>query len=107
MRTTILNLMMGRSDDNRTQKFSNYVHIKKMRTKNKVALAVELSICLITLIYILRLYISLVMRKPVFGICENKDADQLCGNRTADRRLCFRYTDGTIPLLSKSDTSSL
>ena len=36
--------LSGRSDDNRTQKFSNYVHIKKMRTKNKVALAVELSI---------------------------------------------------------------
>ena len=33
------------------------------------------------------------MRKPFvcFFICENKDADQ---------RLCFRYTDSTIPLLS-------
>ena len=37
--------LSGCSDNNRTQKFSNYVHIKKMRTKNKVALAVELSIC--------------------------------------------------------------
>ena len=36
---------------------------------------------------------SHVMRKPDFCICENKDADQLCGNRTADQRLCFRYTD--------------
>ena len=36
--------LSGRSDDNRTQKFSNYVHISKMRSKNKVALAVELSI---------------------------------------------------------------
>ena len=35
---------------------------------------------------------SLVMRKPDFCICENKAADQLCGNRTADQRLCFRYT---------------
>ena len=34
----------GRSDDNRTQKFSYYLHILKMRSKNKVALAVELSI---------------------------------------------------------------
>ena len=34
----------GRSDDNRTQKFSYYLHIYKMRAKNKVALAVELSI---------------------------------------------------------------
>ena len=43
--------------------------------------------------------LSLVMRKPAFGICENKDADQLRGNREADQRLCFRYTDSTIPLL--------
>ena len=27
---------------------------------------------------------SLVMRKPDFCICENKDADQLRGNREAD-----------------------
>ena len=47
------------------------------------------------------------MRKPAFCICENKDADQLRGNREADQRLCFRYTDSTIPLLSKSETSSL
>ena len=67
------------------------------------------------------------MRKPAFCICENKDADQLrgnreadqrlCfrykdadqlrGNREADQRLCFRYIDSTIPLLSKSKISSL
>ena len=35
------------------------------------------------------------MRKPFFCICENKDADQLRGNREADQRLCFRYTDST------------
>ena len=29
------------------------------------------------------------MRKPAFCICENKDADQLRGNREADRRLFF------------------
>ena len=29
------------------------------------------------------------MRKPDFCICENKDADQLRGNREADQRLCF------------------
>ena len=44
------------------------------------------------------------MRKPAFCICENKDADQLRG---ADQRLCFRYVDSTIPLLSKSEISSL
>ena len=43
------------------------------------------------------------MRKPVFGICEKKDADQLRGNREADQRLCFRYTDSKIPLLPKSE----
>ena len=47
------------------------------------------------------------MRKPDICICENKDADQLRGNREADQRLCFRYTDSTIPLLSKSEISSL
>ena len=45
---------------------------------------------------------SLVIRKPAFCICENKDADQLRGNREADQRLCFRYIDSTIPLLSNA-----
>ena len=47
------------------------------------------------------------MRKPAFCICENKDADQLRGNREADQRLCFRYTDSTIPLLPKSEIANL
>ena len=47
------------------------------------------------------------MRKPDFCICENKDADQLRGNREADQRLCFRYTDSTTPLLPKSEILSL
>ena len=47
------------------------------------------------------------MRKPAFCICENKDADQLRGNREADQRLCFRYIESTIPLLPKSEISSL
>ena len=51
--------------------------------------------------------VSHIMRKPFFCICENKDADQLRGNREADQRLCFRYTDSTIPLLPKSEISSL
>ena len=45
--------------------------------------------------------------KPTICIGENKDADQLRGNREADQRLCFRYLDNTIPLLSKSKISSL
>ena len=47
------------------------------------------------------------MRKPAFCICENIDADQLRGNSEADQRLCFRFTDSRIPLLSKSEISSL
>ena len=45
--------------------------------------------------------------KTVFCICENKDADQIRGNREADQRLCFRYTDSTIPLLPISEISCL
>ena len=47
----------------------------------------------------LRLYEPRHEKNPDFCICENKDADQLCGNREADQRLCFRYTGSTIPLL--------
>ena len=46
------------------------------------------------------------MRKPTICIGENKGADQLRGNREADQRLCFRYSDSTIPLLLKSEISS-
>ena len=42
---------------------------------------------------------KLLMRK--------KGADQLRSNCEADQRLCFRYTDSTIPLLLKSEISSL
>ena len=47
------------------------------------------------------------VRKPDFCICENKDTDQPRGNREADQRLCFRYTDSTTPLLPKSEISCL
>ena len=46
------------------------------------------------------------MGKPTICICENKGADQLCGNREADQRLCFRYTDSKISLFLKSEISS-
>ena len=42
-----------------------------------------------------------------FCISENKDADQLRGNREADQRLCFRYIASTIPLLPTYKISSL
>ena len=47
------------------------------------------------------------MRKPAFCICENKDADQLRGEREADQCLYFRYKDSTIPLLPIYEISSL
>ena len=51
-------------------------------------------------IKILMVHVSHLMRKPTICICENKDTDQLCGNREADQRLCFRYTDSTVsPLI--------
>ena len=46
------------------------------------------------------------MRKPI-SIYENKGADQLRSNCEADQRLCFRNTDSTIPLHSKSKIYSL
>ena len=49
---------------------------------------------------------SRLMGKPTMCIGENKDADQLRGNREPDQRLCFPYTDSTIPLLLKSEISS-
>ena len=57
--------------------------------------------------WILNMNMSRVVRKPAFCIYENKDADQLRGNHEADQRLCFRYIDRTIPLLSKSEISSI
>ena len=46
------------------------------------------------------------MGKPTICIGENKDADQLRGNHEADQRLCFRYSDSTIPLLLIFEASS-
>ena len=38
------------------------------------------------------------MRKPDFCLCENKGADQLRSNCEAVKRLCFHYSDSTVPL---------
>ena len=51
-------------------------------------------------------YMSRLMGKPTICIGENKDADQLRGNREADQRLCFRYSDSTIPPLLNCKISS-
>ena len=47
------------------------------------------------------------MRKSGFCLCDDKGPDQLRSYCEADQRLCLRYTDSTIPLLSKSGISSL
>ena len=52
-------------------------------------------------------HMSLVMRKPDFRIYENKDADQLCGNREADQRLCFRYTAQFVSDLVRNPENQL
>ena len=46
------------------------------------------------------------MKKSVY-IFKNKDADQLHSNHTADQPVCFHYIDSIIPLLSKSEISSV
>ena len=51
------------------------------------------------------LYMSHRMGKPTICNCENKDADKLRG-QDQPQRLCFRYTDSTLPLLLKSESSS-
>ena len=49
---------------------------------------------------------SRLVGKPTICICENKGVDQLRGNREADQRLCFRYSDSTISPLLNSKISS-
>ena len=46
------------------------------------------------------------IRKPTICICKNKGAGQLRGKSEADQRLCFRYTDSTIPYLLQFNISS-
>ena len=56
------------------------------------------------------------MRKSALCICENKGADQLrgnptadqqlCGNPAADQHLCFRYEESLYFLHSKFQASS-
>ena len=44
-------------------------------------------------------HLSCVIRKPECNLCENKGADQLCSNCTADQRLCFCFMSSKFPLL--------
>ena len=82
-----------------------------MRTSNAIFRRNKQECLLIAFSPIPSLYFQWILfeprhEKPGFCICENKDADQLRGEREADQRLCFRYTDSTIPLLPKSEISS-
>ena len=45
-------------------------------------------------------------KKTAFCTCENKDADQLCSKHYGSAP-CFRYMDSAIPLLPKSEITSL
>ena len=47
-------------------------------------------------------HLSRPMGKPTICIGENKGADQLRSSCEADQRLCFRYSDSTIPLLEET-----
>ena len=49
-----------------------------------------ISFAAIFAICICRLYEPRYEKTGFLHICENKDADQLRGNREADQRLCFR-----------------
>ena len=46
------------------------------------------------------------LEKISFYQCENKGADQLCSNYTADQQLYFGYMDSTVPLILVSKISS-
>ena len=52
----------------------------------------DILVCCIPCLY----QMSHDVRKPDFCICENKDADQLRGNREADLRLCFRICKNPV-----------
>ena len=84
----------------------DFVHIASQRFAAKRQAVVTQVICKFSLAHEIW-YLSRVMRKLAFCICENKGADQLHGNRAADQRLCFPYIDCTIPLLPTSEISSL
>ena len=44
------------------------------------------------------------MGKPTICLGKNKGADQLRSNCEADQRLCFRYSDSTIPKFQASSS---
>ena len=87
------------------------MHQKSVKKKSSVLIGHNILNCMYFVynqkISALNMHLSRAMRKPAFCICENKDADQLRGNRVADQRLYFHYLDSSIPLLPKSEISKL
>ena len=52
-------------------------------------------------------YLSHVMRKPVYALCEQQRRRSACASAQSDQHLCFRCLDSIIPLVSISEISSL
>ena len=52
-------------------------------------------------------YMSHVMRKPAFTICEQQCRRSACASAQSDQLLCFPCLDSIIPLFSISEISSL
>ena len=85
---------------------ANYPMRKHLLTYAKFAPMQNLTTETLELHWFWPLDMSRLMGKPTICICENKGADQLRGNREADQRLCFRYSDSTDPPLLNSKISS-
>ena len=84
-------------------KFQNpSIHHSKVNTQTDTRTDKPKAICPSNFFKVGGINMSHLMGK----LCENKDADQLRGNREADQRLCFRYTNSILPLLFKSEISS-
>ena len=81
---------------------TGFLHMRKQRRRSaaQVISAFVFAIRIVQFLYYLK-------AKFQFCICENKDADQLRSICACDQRLCFRYTDSTIPLLPKAEISIL
>ena len=80
------------------------VTTQKVQNENKIVI---FHFCVVTINTMGVLLFVPRREKPAFCICENKDTDQLRGNREADQRLCFRLIDKTTPPLSNYEISSI
>ena len=74
-----------------------FTQIKKSTDKHFHNTTISVHMSMSVLMSVLDQYVSRPTGKPTICIGENKGADQLRGNREADQRLCFRYSDSTMP----------